>query len=61
MGWERDGGGGGRERGGPPPRSARDDDKGKGVVLPSVLQWFIGELPTPASFDGKSHSNSILS
>lgn len=42
----------------PPPRSQqsqhhdRDDDKSKSVQLPNVLQYFIGQLPAPASFDG---------
>jgi cleavage stimulation factor subunit 3 len=42
----------------PPPRSQqslhhdRDDDKSKSAQLPNVLSYFIGQLPTPASFDG---------
>ncbi|KXN88352.1 mRNA 3'-end-processing protein RNA14 [Leucoagaricus sp. SymC.cos] len=49
SGWDREGGGRDRgHRGG-----GRDDgERTKGVSLPSVLTWFIGELPTPASFDG---------
>ncbi|PPQ72015.1 hypothetical protein CVT26_007975 [Gymnopilus dilepis] len=55
-GWDRD------ERPGPPPggrgreplgRGGRDgDDDGKRTALPGVLSWFIGELPSPAAFDG---------
>lgn len=60
MGWDRDGGG--RDRG-PPPRSGglgRDEgEKGKGVTLPTVLQWFIGELPTSTSFDGTCHCSIV--
>lgn len=38
----------------PPPRGHdRDDDKPRQGQLPNVLSWFIGELPTPASFDGE--------
>lgn len=50
SGWEREGGG--RDRSG--PRSIRGDegDRTKGVTLPSILSWFIGELPNPSSFDG---------
>ena len=39
-------------------QEGRDDDKPRGVNLPSVLSWFIGELPPPSTFDGKS--NTIL-
>ncbi|TFK35087.1 hypothetical protein BDQ12DRAFT_706778 [Crucibulum laeve] len=45
--WERE------ERGRaplPPPR--QEDEKPRGPSLPPVLSWFIGELPSPASFDG---------
>ncbi|EGO01439.1 hypothetical protein SERLA73DRAFT_166004 [Serpula lacrymans var. lacrymans S7.3] len=32
------------------PRRDREDEKG--VMLPAVLSWFVGQLPTPSSFDG---------
>ena len=57
--WDRDEhrGGGGQRRGRDGPRGGggdRDEERGGGrnVQLPHVLSWFIGELPTPASFDG---------
>ncbi|KAF8972103.1 hypothetical protein BDZ97DRAFT_1783153 [Flammula alnicola] len=55
--WERDEQGGGGPRRGreplPPPRvQEREDDKSRQVQLPNILSWFIGELPTPSSFDG---------
>lgn len=38
----------------PPPRiQDREDDK-RQVSLPAIIPWFIGELPTAASFDGMS-------
>ncbi|KAG6837133.1 hypothetical protein H0H93_014038 [Arthromyces matolae] len=40
--WEREG----RDR---PPR---EDEKPRQPTIPNVLSWFVGELPTPASFDG---------
>ncbi|KAI0637539.1 Suf-domain-containing protein [Trametes polyzona] len=46
--WERD-----RERDAPSRRSFKEErEEDKGVVLPSVLSWFIGTLPTASSFDG---------
>ena len=62
--WEREergGGGGGGGGGGPargrepppPPRvQEREEEKPRQGSLPQVLSWFIGELPTPSSFDG---------
>ncbi|KAF8189661.1 hypothetical protein BJ912DRAFT_966052 [Pholiota molesta] len=53
--WEReDRGAGGAGRGGREalPTRERDEEKPRPVQLPGVLSWFIGELPTPASFDG---------
>ncbi|KIM42654.1 hypothetical protein M413DRAFT_444338 [Hebeloma cylindrosporum] len=55
--WERDErGGGGPARGReppPPPRvQEREEEKPRQGSLPQVLSWFIGELPTPSSFDG---------
>lgn len=49
-GWERD-----RERDAPPRRSFIKEEKeeDKGVVIPNVLSWFIGTLPTANSFDGE--------
>ncbi|KAI8984849.1 hypothetical protein BD414DRAFT_489442 [Trametes punicea] len=42
-----------RDRDGPPRRGFKDErEEDKGVVLPSVLSWFIGQLPTASSFDG---------
>ncbi|EKM76104.1 hypothetical protein AGABI1DRAFT_45409 [Agaricus bisporus var. burnettii JB137-S8] len=60
SGWDRDaggggggGGGGGRDRSHRGGGGGRDDgEKGKHVALPPVLHWFIGELPSPNSFDG---------
>ncbi|KAI0771691.1 hypothetical protein BD413DRAFT_475587 [Trametes elegans] len=49
-GWERE-----REREAPPaPRRPHKEEReeDKGVVIPSVLSWFIGTLPAPSSFDG---------
>ena len=45
---------GGRGRDGPRGGQGRDfeEEKGRHVQLPGVVSWFIGELPTPASFDG---------
>lgn len=58
SGWEREGSG--RDRGG--PRNARGDegDRAKGITLPTILSWFIGELPNPSSFDGMCPSPSAL-
>ncbi|KAL9712323.1 mRNA 3'-end-processing protein rna14 [Leucoagaricus gongylophorus] len=58
SGWEREGGG--RDRSG--PRSIRGDegDRTKGVMLPSILSWFIGELPNPSSFDDQSGSGPVF-
>lgn len=37
----------------PPPRTQeREEEKPRGTGIPPVISWFIGELPTPASFDG---------
>jgi cleavage stimulation factor subunit 3 len=45
-GWDRD-------RDGPPPRRTdRDREEEKGVVLPPVISWFVGQLPAPSAFDG---------
>ncbi|KAG6887539.1 hypothetical protein C0995_014547 [Termitomyces sp. Mi166 len=44
--WDRDG----RERAPLPP--PREEEKPKVPSLPNVISWFIGELPTPTSFDG---------
>ncbi|THH17582.1 hypothetical protein EW146_g3251 [Bondarzewia mesenterica] len=46
--WDRD-----REKDVPPVRKPiKDVEEEKGVVLPSVLSWFVGTLPPPSSFDG---------
>ena len=47
--WDRD-----RDRDGPPPprRMEREREEDKGVVLPPVISWFVGQLPTPSAFDG---------
>ncbi|KAF9474614.1 Suf-domain-containing protein [Pholiota conissans] len=53
--WDRDDRGpGGSGRGGrePPASRERDEDKPRPAQLPGILSWFIGELPTPSSFDG---------
>ncbi|KAI0922183.1 hypothetical protein AcW1_004043 [Taiwanofungus camphoratus] len=44
--WERD-----RERDGP-RRFKEEKEEEKAVVLPPVLSWFVGMLPSPAAFDG---------
>ncbi|KAG6841341.1 hypothetical protein C0991_012166 [Blastosporella zonata] len=44
--WEREN----RER--PPLPPPREEEKPKPPAVPDVISWFIGELPTPASFDG---------
>lgn len=36
----------------PPPRREREEEKPN--ALPNLLTWFVGTLPTPASFDGPS-------
>lgn len=48
--WDRE-----REREGPPPprRFREEKEEEKGVQLPSVLNWFIGTLPAPNTFDGE--------
>ena len=48
-GWDRD-----RDRDGPPPprRMEREREEEKGVVLPPVISWFVGQLPGPSAFDG---------
>ena len=64
--WEREerGGGGGPARGReppPPPRvQEREEEKPRQGTLPQVLSWFIGELPTPSSFDGKRFLFSLF-
>jgi cleavage stimulation factor subunit 3 len=46
--WDRD-----RDRDGPPPRRMdREREDEKGVALPQVISWFVGELPAPSAFDG---------
>ncbi|KAI0352491.1 Suf-domain-containing protein [Trametes cingulata] len=46
--WERD-----RERDGPHRRPFKEDkEEEKGVILPNVLSWFIGTLPSASAFDG---------
>jgi len=56
--WERDDRGPSANRGSrdavPPGRpQEREEDKRQGqAILPPVVSWFLGELPTPASFDG---------
>jgi cleavage stimulation factor subunit 3 len=50
--WERE-----RERDGPPPpprRPDRDREDEKAVTLPSVITWFVGQLPSASAFDGES-------
>jgi len=34
----------------------RDRDEDKPSPLPTVLSWFVGQLPNPATFDGTCHS-----
>jgi cleavage stimulation factor subunit 3 len=49
--WERD-----RDRDGPPPpprRMDRERDDEKIVSIPTVISWFVGQLPAPAVFDGE--------
>jgi len=47
-GWDRD-----RDRDAPPPRRIeREREEEKGVVLPPVISWFVGQLPAPSAFDG---------
>jgi cleavage stimulation factor subunit 3 len=47
-GWDRD-----RDRDGPPPRRMeREREEEKGVALPPVISWFVGQLPAPSAFDG---------
>lgn len=46
--WDRD-----RDRDVPPPRRMeREREEEKGVVLPPVISWFVGQLPAPSAFDG---------
>lgn len=46
--WDR----GGRGRDGPCTGKGFEENKGHHVQLPGMVSWFIGELPTPALFDG---------
>jgi cleavage stimulation factor subunit 3 len=43
---------GGRDGHGP-PRREREDAGEKPVTLPPIISWFVGTLPTPASFEGR--------
>ncbi|GLB33223.1 putative suf-domain-containing protein [Lyophyllum shimeji] len=37
----------------PPPRAhEREEEKPRIVTIPSVISWFLGELPTASAFDG---------
>ncbi|KAH7921985.1 Suf-domain-containing protein [Leucogyrophana mollusca] len=45
--WERE-----RERELLPIKRERERDDEKGPSLPGVLSWFVGQLPSPSSFDG---------
>ena len=47
AGWERE-----RDRELQHVKEDREDDKGS--TLPAVISWFVGQLPSPASFDGRS-------
>ncbi|KDQ53037.1 hypothetical protein JAAARDRAFT_72802 [Jaapia argillacea MUCL 33604] len=44
--WDRE-----RDRHAPPPRREREKEEEKPPVLPQILQWFIGQLPSPAAFN----------
>ncbi len=50
--WDRE-----RERDAAPPPPRRfikeEKEEDKGVQLPGVLNWFIGTLPAPNTFDGE--------
>jgi hypothetical protein len=48
--WDRD-----RDREGPRPRRIDRDrrEEEKPVTFPSVISWFVGQLPAPAVFDGE--------
>ena len=48
---------GGRE----PPRGLDREDEKPRPTLPAILSWFIGELPSPSSFDGASISTFFFS
>ena len=51
---------GGRE----PPRSHEREEEKPRPALPSILSWFLGELPSPSPFDGgcfeASHSMTLI-
>lgn len=47
AGWERE-----RDRELQHVKKDREDDKAS--TLPTVISWFVGQLPSPASFDGAS-------
>jgi cleavage stimulation factor subunit 3 len=57
--WERD-----RDRDGPPPppprRLERDREEEKPTTIPSIISWFVGQLPAPAVFDGMSRPPSAV-
>ncbi|KAF7984888.1 hypothetical protein HWV62_10883 [Athelia sp. TMB] len=41
-----------RDRDGPPRRIEREQPEEKPVAIPPVISWFVGQLPTPAAFNG---------
>lgn len=41
-----------RDREVPPRRMEREQPEEKSVVIPPVITWFIGQLPTPSAFNG---------
>ncbi|KZP19108.1 Suf-domain-containing protein [Athelia psychrophila] len=41
-----------RERDVPPRRMEREHPEEKPVTIPPVISWFVGQLPTPAAFNG---------
>ena len=41
-----------RDRDGPPRRMEREQPEEKPVTIPPVISWFVGQLPTPAAFNG---------
>ncbi|KAL4253804.1 mRNA 3'-end-processing protein RNA14 [Abortiporus biennis] len=45
-GWDREE----RDRRGRVPEREREEERG--VTLPPILQWFVGQLPSPQAFDG---------
>jgi cleavage stimulation factor subunit 3 len=47
AGWERE-----RDRELQHVKKDREDDKAS--TLPAVISWFVGQLPSPVSFDGPS-------